>query len=154
MPFSLYKKLNLDKLVPTKVSLQMADKSTSISICENVFVMVANVKIPTDFVILEMPEDDNLSIILGRPFLNTAGDVIDCTKSKVTFKVEGKEHTIYFPKKSTQEPPMIEVKSVVNSSEPQVLMICTITIPIPIPPAPPKYELLMIGSIPIKYEVT
>jgi hypothetical protein len=68
--------------------------------------------------------------------------------------VEGKEHTIYFPKKSTQEPPMIEVKSVVNSSEPQVLMIGTITIPIPIPPAPPNYELLMIGSIPIKYAVT
>ena len=31
-----------------------------------------------------MPEDDNMSIILGRPFLNTAGAVIDCNKSKVT----------------------------------------------------------------------
>jgi hypothetical protein len=92
MPFFLYKKLNLDKLVRTEVSLQMADKSTAIpiGICENVPVMVANVKIPSDFVILEMPEDDNLSIILGRPFLNTIGAVIDCTKSKVTFKVEGK----------------------------------------------------------------
>jgi hypothetical protein len=28
------------------------------------------------------------------------------------------------------------------------------TIAIPIPHAPPKYEILMIGSIPIKYEVT
>jgi hypothetical protein len=53
MPFSLYKKLNLDKLVPTKVSLQMADKSTAIpiGICENIPVIVANVKISTDFVI-------------------------------------------------------------------------------------------------------
>jgi hypothetical protein len=76
----------------------MADKSTAIpiGICENVPVMVANVKIPTHFVILEMPKDDNPSIILGRPFLNTAGASIDCTNSKVTFKVEGKEHTIYF----------------------------------------------------------
>jgi hypothetical protein len=133
MPFSLYKKLNLDKLVPTKVSLQMADKSTAIpiGICQNVPVMVAKVKIPTDFNMLEMPEDDNLSIILGRTCINTAGAVIDCTKIKVTFKVEGKEHTIYFPKKSTQEPPMIEVKSVANSSEPHVLMIGTIAIPIP-----------------------
>jgi hypothetical protein len=110
------------------------------------------VKIPTGFVILEMPEHDNLSIILGRPFLNTAGAIIDCTKSKVTFKVEGKEHTIYFPKKSTPEPPVVEVKSVVNSSEVQILMVGTIAIPIP--PPPPKYEILMIGSIPIKYEVT
>ena len=30
---------------------------------------------------LEMPEDENMSIILGRPFLNTAGAVIDCNKS-------------------------------------------------------------------------
>lgn len=54
----------------------MADKSTAIhiGICEDVPVVVANVTISTDFVILEMPEDDNMSIILGRPFLNTAGD--------------------------------------------------------------------------------
>ena len=62
MPFSLYKKLNLNKLVPTEVSLQMADKSTvvPIGICEDVPISVANVLIPTDFVILDMPEDDNL----------------------------------------------------------------------------------------------
>ncbi|KAK1667848.1 hypothetical protein QYE76_056007 [Lolium multiflorum] len=53
----------------------------------------------TDFVVLEMPEDDNMSIILGRPFLNTAGAVIDCNKGKVTFNVDDKEHTVYFPKK-------------------------------------------------------
>ena len=46
-----------------------------------------------------MPEDDNMSIILGRPFLNTAGAVIDCKKGKVTFNVNDKEHTVYFPKK-------------------------------------------------------
>jgi hypothetical protein len=150
MPFSLYKKLNLDKLVPTEVSLQMADKSTAIpiAICENVPIMVSNVKIPTNFVILEMPEDDNLSIILGRPFLNTTGAVIDCTKSKVTFKVEGKEHTIHFSKKSIQEPQMTKV----NSVGVQVLMVGTVVIPIT--PPPPKYKTLMIGSIPIKYEVT
>jgi hypothetical protein len=137
MPFSLYKKLNLDKPVPTKVSLQMADKSTAIpiGICANVPVSIANVKIPTDFVILEMPEDGNLSIILGRPFLNTAGTIIDCTKSKVTFKVERKEHTIHFPKKSIREPTMKKVKLV----EVHVLMVCTIEIPIP-PPAP-KYAI-------------
>jgi hypothetical protein len=53
MTFSLYKKIDLDKLVPTEASLQMADKSTTIPIgvCENVPVMIANVHIPTDFVI-------------------------------------------------------------------------------------------------------
>ena len=82
----------------------MADKSTAIPIgvCDDVPVVVANVTILTDFVILEMPEDDNMSIILGRPFLNTAGAVIDCNKSKVTFHINGNEHTVHFPKKQFQ----------------------------------------------------
>ena len=101
MPFSLYKILDLNKLTPNEISLQMADKSTAIpiGICEDVPVVVANVIILTDFVILDMTEDDNLSIILARPFLNTAGAVIDCNKSKVTFHVNGNEHTVHFPKK-------------------------------------------------------
>ncbi|KAK1602604.1 hypothetical protein QYE76_071918, partial [Lolium multiflorum] len=89
------------KLIPT-ISLQMADKSTAIpvGICEDVHVQVTNnCLILTDFVVLEMPEDDNMSIILGRPFLNTAGAVIDCNKGKVTFNVDDKEHTVYFPKR-------------------------------------------------------
>ncbi|KAK1601677.1 hypothetical protein QYE76_048341 [Lolium multiflorum] len=90
-----------DKLIPTDISLQMADKSTAIpvGICEDVPVQVTNnCLILTDFVVLEMPEDDNMSIILGRPFLNTAGAVIDCNKGKVTFNVDDKEHTVYFPR--------------------------------------------------------
>ena len=104
MHFSLCKRLDLNKLTPTEISLQMADKSTAIpiGICEDVPVVVANVTILTDFVILEMPEDDNMSIIIGRPFMNTAGAVIDCNKSKVTFHINGNEHTVHFPKKQFQ----------------------------------------------------
>ena len=62
--------VDLNKLTPTEISLQMADKSTAIpvGICEDVSVVVANVTILTDFVILDIPEDDSMSIILGRPF--------------------------------------------------------------------------------------
>ena len=79
MPLSLYKRLDLNELTPTEISLQMANKSTAIpiGICEDVPVVVANVTILTNFVILEMPEDDNMSIIRVRPFLNIAGAVID-----------------------------------------------------------------------------
>ena len=47
--------------------------------------MVANVTILTDFVILDIPEDDSMSIILGRPFLNTAGAVLIATKAMSLF---------------------------------------------------------------------
>src|SRR3954471_24136091 len=57
MPLSLYKRLCLEKLIPTDISLQMADKSTAvpIGICEDVPVKVANCLILTDFVVLDLP---------------------------------------------------------------------------------------------------
>jgi hypothetical protein len=115
MPFSLYKRLDLEKLISTDISLQMADKSTTIpiGICENVPVQVANnCLILTDFVVLEMPEDDNMSIILGRPFLNTAGAVIDCNQGKVTFSVNDKEQTVYFPKKIDRKYGLNSIKNI------------------------------------------
>src|SRR3954463_2781186 len=104
MPFSLYKRIFLKKLIPTDISLQMADKSTAvpIGICQDVPVEVVNCLILTDFVVLDMPEDGSMSIILGIPFLNTAGAIIDCNKGKVTFNVNDKEHTCIFQRRSTK----------------------------------------------------
>ena len=47
MPFSLYRRLDLNKLTPTEISLQMVDKSTAIpiGICEDIPIVVANVTI-------------------------------------------------------------------------------------------------------------
>src|SRR3954464_11102362 len=66
MPFSLYKRLCLEKLIPTYLSLQMADKSTAVpvGICEDVPVEDANCLILTHFVVLDMAEDGSMSIIL------------------------------------------------------------------------------------------
>ncbi|KAK1644995.1 hypothetical protein QYE76_062800 [Lolium multiflorum] len=58
-----------------------------------------NKKYTKEDFIAKKHEDDNMSIILGRPFLNTAGAVIDCNKGKVTFNIDDKEHTVYFPKR-------------------------------------------------------
>src|SRR4051812_13341816 len=101
MPFCLYKRIFLEKLIPTDISLQMDDKSTAIpiGICEDIPVEVANCLILTDFVVLDMPEDGSMYIILGRPFLYTAGAIIDCNKGKVTFNLNDKEHMVYFLKK-------------------------------------------------------
>ena len=64
--------------------------------------MWLNVTVLMDFVILDIPEDDSMYIILGRPFLNTTGAIIDCIKGNVTFHVNGNEHTIHFPRKQPQ----------------------------------------------------
>lgn len=149
MPFSLYKRLYLDKLIPTDISLQMADKSTAVpvGICEDVPVQVANnCLILTDFVVLEMPEDDNMSIILGRPFLNTAGAVIDCNKGKVTFNVNDKEHTVYFPKKIDK---VLGVNTISN-----LRAIKVGSIDCPIYDHQEGYQNIMIGTIAIQFKVT
>jgi hypothetical protein len=127
----------------------MADKSTTIpiGICENVPVQVANnCLILTDFVVLEMPEDDNMSIILGRPFLNTVGAVIDCKQGKVTFNVNDKEHMVYFPKKIDRKYALNSIKNIETIRVGQI--ICSR------PKPKEEYQIVMVGTMPIKVEVT
>ncbi|KAI5003487.1 hypothetical protein ZWY2020_030647 [Hordeum vulgare] len=147
MPLSLYRRLELDKLTPIEISLQMADKSTAfpIGVCEDVPVVVANTTILTDFVILDIPEDDTMAIILGRPFLNTAGDVIDCNKGNVTFHVNGNEHTVHFPKKRY---PVHCINAIEKTSSSLIG-----SFECPIPRVKMKYDFL-VGEIHIPIEVT
>ncbi|GJT50867.1 reverse transcriptase domain-containing protein [Tanacetum coccineum] len=78
MPYSLYAKLSLETLKPTKISVRLADRSFQypVRIAENMLVEVAKFIFPADFVILEMEEDSKVPLILGRPFLHTADAVI------------------------------------------------------------------------------
>ena len=128
------------------MSLQMSGNTTAIpvSICEDVPIVVANVTILTDFVILDIPEDDSMSIILGRPFLNTTGAVIDCTKGNVTFHVNGNEHTVHFPRKQPQ------VHSI--NSIGKISMITIGGFEFPLPTVKKKYDILIIGDVHIPVE--
>ncbi|CAL1405609.1 unnamed protein product [Linum trigynum] len=97
MPYSVYKKLGLgDVLKPTRITLQLADRSVKIpkGVVENVLVNVGKFILPTDFVIPEMEEDRGVPLILGRPFLATGDALIDVGSGKLTFRV-GKEEEIF-----------------------------------------------------------
>ena len=148
MPLSLYHRLDLNKLTPTECSLQMADKSTAVpvSICEDVPVVVANVTILTDFVILDILEDESMSIILGRPFLNTTGAIIDCNKGNVTFHVNGNEHTVHFLRK---QPQVHSINSIGKISS-----IIFGGFEFPLPTVKKKYDILIVGDMHIPVEVT
>jgi hypothetical protein len=84
-----------------------------------------------------------MSIILGRPFLNTEGAVIDCNKGKVTFNVDDKEHTVYFPKKIDK---LYGVNTICN-----VKTIKVGSFDCPIYEPKEEYRTLVIGSISIQY---
>ncbi|GKB27964.1 putative reverse transcriptase domain-containing protein [Tanacetum coccineum] len=56
-------------------------------IVENVLVGIGNFVFPVDFIILDMPEDINVPLILGRPFLSTVHAKIDVFKRKITLRL-------------------------------------------------------------------
>ena len=87
-----------------------------------------------------------MSIILGRPFLNTAGSVIDCNKSKVTSHINDNENTMQFAKKQFQ----VNGINVIEKSP----KITIGSFQIPIPNVKKKYEILFVGEMHIHIEVT
>jgi hypothetical protein len=89
MPLAVCERLNLGELQPTKMSLQLADRSVKypIGILEDVPVRIGQLFIPTDFVVMDIKEDNDIPILLGRLFLSTAGAIIDVKKGKLTFEV-------------------------------------------------------------------
>ncbi|XP_022004199.1 uncharacterized protein LOC110901708 [Helianthus annuus] len=88
MPFSLYERLGLGELTPTRMSLSLADRSVKYprGIVENLLVKVDRFVFPVDFVVLDMEADERVPIILGRPFLRTAKAIIDVFDGKISLR--------------------------------------------------------------------
>jgi len=55
---------------------------------ENLLVKIGNVEIPTYFVVLDVDEEGKDPLILGRPFLASAGAVIDVRNEKINLNLE------------------------------------------------------------------
>ncbi|XP_061360394.1 uncharacterized protein LOC133304373, partial [Gastrolobium bilobum] len=96
MPLSICKALGIHELKPTKVSLQLADRSTRRpdGVIEDVLVKIDKFIFPADFVILDMQEDAEIPLLLGRPFLATARAMIDVEQGKLMLRVNDETVTI------------------------------------------------------------
>ena len=68
MPLSMVKRISLGELTPTTMTLQM----------EN---------ITLDFVVIEIEEDKQVPLLLGRPFLAIGENLIDVKKGELTLRV-------------------------------------------------------------------
>ena len=89
MPYSVTKKLSLGEITPTIVTLQIADRTLEKpeGIIEDVLVKVGKFIFPVDFIILDMEEDSQVPLLLGRPFLATGAALIDMQKGILTLRV-------------------------------------------------------------------
>ncbi|XP_075483716.1 uncharacterized protein LOC142523870 [Primulina tabacum] len=95
MRLSVFRKLGLGEHKPTRMSLQLADRSVKYprGVIEDVQVKVGKFIFPADFVVLDMEEDMEMPLILGRPFLATGKALIDVQKGKLKLRVGKKEIT-------------------------------------------------------------
>ncbi|GJZ15180.1 DUF4219 domain-containing protein [Tanacetum coccineum] len=89
MPFSTYTNLGLGDLSHTRMTIELADRTIKQpkGIAANVLVRIGKFVFPIDFFILDIPKDNDVPLILGRPFLSTAYVKIDVYKRKVTLRV-------------------------------------------------------------------
>jgi hypothetical protein len=92
MPLSIYHRLSIKNVSDIKTNLKFADHSRkdAYGIAEDVLVTIEDLIFPVDFVILDIPEDDEAPIILGRPFMQTSRCNLDMDKGTLTLKVYDK----------------------------------------------------------------
>jgi len=79
--------------MPTCMTLQLADRSItrSYGVIEDVLVMVKHLIFPTDFVVIDIEEDVDIPLILGRSFMSTASCVVDMGKKKLQMAIEDQQ---------------------------------------------------------------
>jgi hypothetical protein len=118
MPLSIFRKLGVGEAKATTVTLQLADRSLTHprGIIEDVLIKVGKFIFPADFLILDIEEDRNIPIILGRPFLRTGRTLIDMEKCELILRVDDEQEvfTLYSPSK---QPSALEECQCINEDK-------------------------------------
>ncbi|XP_073154031.1 uncharacterized protein [Henckelia pumila] len=116
MSYSVFRKLGLGEPKSTRMSLQLADRSIKHprGIIKDVLVKLDKFIFSMDFVVLDMEEDLDMPLILGRLFLATEKALIDVQKGelllrvgddKIAFDIDVVDSLVYnFVQDTLQEP--------------------------------------------------
>ena len=94
MPLSVVKRLSLGELSPTAMTLQMTDRTMAQpeGVLEDVLIKVGKIIFSVDFVVMDMEEDRQVPLLLGRPFLAIEATLIDVKKGELTLRVGEEVH--------------------------------------------------------------
>ncbi|KEH28086.1 hypothetical protein MTR_5g464510 [Medicago truncatula] len=79
----------MGELKPTETTLKLFDRSDiqPVGYVDDIPVKIEGIYIPTDFMVLDIDGDNECPIILGRPFLATAGAIVDVQNVSIVFQV-------------------------------------------------------------------
>ncbi|XP_062100975.1 uncharacterized protein LOC133806894 [Humulus lupulus] len=103
MPLSVFRRLGLGEARPTTMTLQLVDRSVKHprGIIEDVLVKVDMFIFLADFIVLDMEEDENVSIIMGKQFVATRQALIDVKKGELHLRVQENLCYVYLGEKET-----------------------------------------------------
>ena len=89
MPLSMCTKVGIELLSCKNMVVQVVDGSCNrpFGIAEDVPVRVGNLVFPAEFMVLDMPEQTDVPLILGRPFLSTAEVIINMPKKVLSLGI-------------------------------------------------------------------
>ncbi|XP_058725541.1 uncharacterized protein LOC131596820 [Vicia villosa] len=93
IPLSKVKRLGIIDMKDTRMTLQLADKSTTrpYGIAEDLLVKVDKFLFPIDFVVIDMEEDNDTPLILGIPFMKTTRMMIDIDDGLMKLRFQDEE---------------------------------------------------------------
>ncbi|GJY10350.1 reverse transcriptase domain-containing protein [Tanacetum coccineum] len=94
MPLYIGKLQSLPELTPTRMILELVDRSTTSpsDIAKDVFVKVGKFHFLADFVVVDYVVDPRVPLIIGRPFLRTAHALINVYGEELTLRVDVEAH--------------------------------------------------------------
>ena len=89
MPLSMCRRLEELEIMPTRMTLQLADRSItrSYGVIEDVLVKMKHLIFPADFIVRHR-RGCRYSLILGRPFMSTASCIADMGKKMLQMGIE------------------------------------------------------------------
>ena len=93
MPLSIFRRLGLEEARPTTITLHLANRSLKHprGVIEDVLVKVDKFIFPAYVIVLDMEEDKEIPIILGRPLLATGRAMIDVQRGELKLRVQEDE---------------------------------------------------------------
>nr|GFD04949.1 reverse transcriptase domain-containing protein [Tanacetum cinerariifolium] len=96
MQLSVWKKLGLPDLIPTRMTLKLANRAicTPDGIARDVFVPVGKFTFPADFVVVDYESDPRVFLILGRPFVRISHAQIDVYGEEMILRDEDEANSL------------------------------------------------------------
>ena len=93
MPLSMLRQIGNLEVKPTKMQLQLPDRTVKYpyGVVEDVLMQIDKFIFPVDFVILDMKEDEDVPLILGRPLMKTAKVIVDVDKGEILVRSHDEE---------------------------------------------------------------